>query len=392
MQYFNNNNSCFIEDLVNTFGPNSIPSKLELVPEYSNDFLNCYRDYQPTVKNYMDNDEQASVKEIYIDEPLHYLGDRVGKKVKIEDDCASTDFSIKEEASGVDQTTNTSFCAPILAEETVISKIIPKPNPINLSLSFRKNSLKFCRRLSKSVLLALSNNESPIPANQVLQAVFKLVKTQIATQQLRVRDEDAFVQYHHKLLTKIWGRYKNIFSNYKNNKICLVTFDEWQTVFSAEGFNKELKSVTNGGKELSKLIDFSDKTNDKELFMAYYKSILFAAHRTLINIIIFEELVHDEEFMQKAPNAEDFGLMTNYSWMYRHYNHSKGKFAQECCKRCKICRSSSLPADFAEKLARARVSIQGVKSQCKLLTHINENLGEAEDQIMSMFSALMYGN
>ena len=261
------------------------------------------------------------------------------------------------------------------------------PNSRDRGFSFRKNSLKFCRRLSKSMLGLMSSTE-----NQQSERIFtifgKMIETQVSTQRIAITDRTKFSAVHKKIMTRIWTAYKNIFSNYKNNKICLVTFEEWQLVFSEKGFSKEFQACSKGGRDLASLISFRDLL-DQELFINFYQKMLFIVNKALINLATFQELMHDEDFLQRASNIDDFSLMANYSWIYRHYNHSKGKFAVECCARCKICRSSSLPGDYYEKLSAARDKITNVKFQYALLPHLVSNDDEFEDQVMTIYSILL---
>lgn len=278
--------------------------------------------------------------------------------------CPNIEYNIKEEAS-------VNFNNSKNAEKT--------------GLSFRKNSLKFCRRLCKSLLSLLLNSENK-KTDPIFQVVTKILKTQIMTQRIDVVDKTNLVEYHKKLLGKIWSRYKNIFSNYKNSKICLVTFDEWKLVFSPEGFINEFDMHSNKGQEIAKFLDFRDDL-DQQLFVEFYKKIILTTNKVLINFVIFGELVYDKELIDKVSNIEDFALMTNVGWMYKHYNHSKGKFALECCNKCKICRSSSLRPDYLEQLSLARENIADIKTYFALLPQLRENSDEYEEQIMLIFNA-----
>ena len=234
------------------------------------------------------------------------------------------------------------------------------------------------------VLLASHDNQLH---NTVFKTFSNMLETQVCSQKVAIRDEAEFQKMHRVILAKIWGRYRNIFSNYKNNKICLVTFDEWQRVFSTAGFNKEFNSIPSCEKEIVAAIDIKSDV-DVTLFTDFYKRLLCTFNKFLINLVFYQEMVNDREFTDKTSNAEDFALMMNSPWIYRHYNHSKGKFAGECCNRCKICRSSGLPTNFSDQLAEARKKME-IKVKFEKLIHLNEGSQEIEEQIISAFSTLL---
>lgn len=254
-------------------------------------------------------------------------------------------------------------------------------------LSFRKNSLKFCRRLSKSMLLSLQNEENLLFAS-IFTIFSKIIDTQIATQKAVIIDINAAAELHRRFLMKIWLQFKNIFSNYKNNKICLVTFREWQLVFSKEGFQDQFDMSANAKREITSAIEFQNPL-DYQLFIGFYKNILFTLNKILLNVVIYEELLNDTDFLERNSNAGDFVMLANHPWLYRHYNHCKGKFALECCDRCKVCRATSLPVDYSEQLARIRENIATSKKKYTYLLQFKDNLEEFENQFIMIFSSTL---
>ena len=360
----------------------------------------CFRlSHPPQIRNYMEDGPQLKMMS---DEDLQWCPQNKRIKLSYKTDTplrqnSLEDLSLSRQGSARQAYTAKSSQSPdtldpqLLLKKPAISKetrFLVKQDEAGSghSLSFRKNSLKFCRRLSKSMIILLHNTDNELH-NSVFRVFSQMVKTQACSQRVLIRSTSLFGEMHRAILTKIWSRYRNVFSNYKNNKICLVTFNEWQQVFSIEGFCKEFNSTSTCVKLIKEAVDFKDQ-NDADAFTDFYRRLLFTLSKLLANMVFYREMMNDHEFTQRTSNAEDFALMINSPRIYKHYNHSKGKFALECCNRCKICRSGSLPSNFTEQLTEARKKME-FASKLELLGLLKVGSDKADDEIIALFSTLL---
>ena len=135
---------------------------------------------------------------------------------------------------------------------------------------------------------------------------------------------------------------------------------------TAKGFQTEIKALSEDFKELSTYVVAADPVT-KEAFMGFYCQLMFAVNQIFIFTVLFEDMERDREFRRKVSNLEDFYTMTVDPSLYKNYNHKRGKFALECCNKCKICRSSSVLADFPYQLQQARQELQSRRAFFRLL-------------------------
>lgn len=229
--------------------------------------------------------------------------------------------------------------------------------------SCKKNSLKFCRRISKSLIDMTSSNSTNDLSNTVQKLVVfiqAIVEKQIDLLGGSIRDSKGLERLHLDFVRKVWEKNREILSEKKNNKLSLVNFEEWNKLFSFKGFCDRLEGTSNSFSQLFKLIEMPSEILSKA-FIGFYSKILYTLNVLMLNIVIFLKMFIDKDITKIIPDLDSFVLMTIEPWIYKHYNHTKAKFALECCSACKICRSSLLPKNFMEKLSNVRVRYQAVK-------------------------------
>jgi hypothetical protein len=257
--------------------------------------------------------------------------------------------------------------------ETVLAPIFEfNANKIDVNCFFcmpprrlhrKKDSLKFCRRISKVFLKDFSRS----PLKTKLDNFFaQLVETVCEVTGMGIYDLKLLRCFHLKVFAQAWVNFKDSLSYYKNGKISLVTFNEWIALFSNEGFQKFLLS-SRLLDELPSVIDFNNKSDSlsSQSFLHIYQKMLYLLFKTSIQSIIFMRMYDDDNnknIVDVIPNFEHFVCMTLQPSLYKHYNHSKGRFALECCKRCKICMSPTLPVNYYEILIQARASFASATS------------------------------
>ena len=212
---------------------------------------------------------------------------------------------------------------------------------------FKKNSLKFSRRLCRSALLYL--DKKPF-ISKVVKQLTSITMTQLLILKGIVLDEQKLSDTLRLMLISIWKSQRDTLTYWKNKKISLITVLEWESIFSFNGF---CDRIQNQLPQLYRLLVFED-ANLKEIFTFIFSKIIFTFHKMILNTLLFTEVSMDTDFSKKVTNRQDFMIMVSEPWLYRHYNHTRGKFAIECCGKCKICRSSFVPSDFLDGLSQAR--------------------------------------
>ena len=235
-----------------------------------------------------------------------------------------------------------------------------KPESTN-NINCKKNSLKFCRRINKSLVESLGNKrlEDSSAITEFLSFFQRVLEHLIGLLAGTITDARNLQRSHLELLQKVWEINRNTLSEKKNNKLSLVNFDEWESLFTYKGFCRRLQDITYD--PLLGKATFGDESS-KKAFVGYYSKLLYILNGMILNTVLFTQFFSsNKSFCDGIPDIENFIMMTMEPWLYKHYNHTRAKFALECCRTCKICRSTLLPGDFSEKLAKARSRYQVVK-------------------------------
>lgn len=237
---------------------------------------------------------------------------------------------------------NTEF----FVEERLIQKIECKVRTKPLKI-FKKDSLKFSRRLCRSVLRCLG--QGPFYP-KLIDILSSLTKIQLAFLGGLCLDEQKLSQTLRPVFILLWKGQRETLTYWKNKKISLITVAEWDSIFTFKGFCERIRDIM---KDIQRVLLFTDEI-DKQTFDVIFFRLVFTFHLMIIHTILFTELSQDFEFHTKVRNVKDFLLMATEPWLYKHYNHSSGMFALECCGKCKICRSSLVSRNFLVLLSEAR--------------------------------------
>jgi hypothetical protein len=197
-----------------------------------------------------------------------------------------------------------------------------------------------------------------------------------------VYDTKKLREVNQKVFEQSWINFKDTLSYYKNGKISLVTINEWLTLF--EGYHEFFTRLP----EELQVISFEKRDElSCQTFLRIYRSLLLTQYKVSIQSIIHLGMFNDQSIMEEIPNLEHFACMTLQPSLYRHYNHTKGKFALECCVRCKICMSSTLPADYYETLIQARAQLTRTRIFYASLQSSYSNISEYDIQALFTYWA-----
>ena len=225
----------------------------------------------------------------------------------------------------------------------------------------RKNCLKFCRRLTKYVLTFLKSDDFI----QVLDFAFNTIESVLSVLGFIKYARTSLIQLQKEIHLNLWKTFKHDTGS-ANPKICLVTPDEWESMFSYEGFSKQLRKFTGDFKSIEQCFEFYSQV-ELEIFIRFFVKIQFLVNMIVVNTVIMREMYPLYEFQKLQQVLDDCMIMANVSHLYIHYNHSKGKFALECCGKCKICCSTILPKNFLEQLKNARNYMKEIKEVFSVL-------------------------
>lgn len=252
----------------------------------------------------------------------------------------------------------------------------------DLALPCKKNSLKFYRKLCKLMIKHLSNDEDF--TNRAFILFFSFVNSFITFFKGRVLDDERIRKIQKTIMLQIWKRQREKVSYVNNHKVCLVTPEEWGSVFIQEEFNKQLRLSSNDFKDVLFLI-YWNSIESEQAFTLLYSKIFFILNILLVSAVTYLEMVREPKFMQKMSNFDDFVLMMFQPWLYRFYNHTRGKFAIECCGKCKICKSYALPINFLERLNWSRYYFEQIKTYYESFKSCNLN-NLTKDKLTLMFA------
>lgn len=265
-----------------------------------------------------------------------------------------------------------------IMEEYPLPLRMNRPRPKSTS---KKGSLKFCRRLCKSIVPLLEREAFSM---RIFAYFGTLMSNFLGHLDAKLMNRDRFNAVSRLIFHRIWKKHRELLACTHNNKICLVTPNEWDSFFGSDGFESALSKDSQGEQEILHLIEFRHEL-DKQVFKILFAKALFILNVVFINTIIFCEMNKDEKFLKSVPNYEAFAMMVNEPWLCKHFNHAKEKFALECCNKCKICRSGAIPPDFLFRLQKAREKLNGVQNFYARLDQTNI-LDINEEQVIALFT------
>ena len=253
-----------------------------------------------------------------------------------------------------------------------------------MALPCKKNSLKFCRKLCKIMLKQLNNQDNEFASKSFI-LLYSIINNLVTLFKGTVLDDERLRVIQRGILINIWKKHREQVCYMKNQKVCLVTPGEWESFFSADKFANHLRTHTNNFKDILFLINLNT-IECEQAFILLYCKVFFTLNMLFIHTFLYLEIERDSKFKDKISNFDDFALMALQPWLCRYYNHTRGRFAKECCGKCKICRCYSIPANFLERLGWARLYHQQVKNQySEIKTRKTNSLNKEEITLMFLF-------
>lgn len=217
---------------------------------------------------------------------------------------------------------------------------------------YSRDSLKFCRKVTKlieqQILLRSDLFQKMIGFNTTILQTFLHtlgIQQQIDPSDLNTLQIDCILS--------VWKKFSDVLSYRKNNKICLVKEEHWNLVFEKKTFTEITNSalsellMTRRGKNLQILLN--DTT-----FCEILSRMLYSTNKILTIISVLRDNSAKGEYIRGLATADNFILLVMMPELFKYYNHRGGKFALECCGKCKVCCSRAIPNDFGISLQQAR--------------------------------------
>ena len=245
----------------------------------------------------------------------------------------------------------------------------------------KRDSIKFLRKIFKIGVQQLKLASFPTAHFEYFIDALILV---IKGFDIKINDTNSFVNQNKEIFRKIWSEFKGLLSFRKNPKLSLLTSEEWESFFTKKGFEQRLSQNTENFAQLMKSVTLPTQ-EDRWLFLSLYCKLAFILNTVLVQSIIYIELPNDGNFLGSIKPINELILLTQTPSLYKHFNHSKGKFANECCNRCKICCSATVPKNFKEILKSARENQKKIELHFKSLK-TQESMIVSKEVIGHIFS------
>lgn len=218
-----------------------------------------------------------------------------------------------------------------------------------------KECLKFSRRLVKTMLKQFSAETSF--TKSFLKVSAQVLNSILAVFGLEEIDTRSLVKDQMVIIKSVWEDLKNCLSYHKNKKICIVKAEYWANLFS-------LKIFTENTQEAIKKLDGSQL---QQILVRYetifnsFSQILFAVNQLMtLTFILRDGSEKGGQFMRSIETLENLLVLMIDGSLFEFYNHRSGKFASECCGRCKICQAKSVPWNFQTLLLEARRKLNSI--------------------------------
>mgnify|MGYP000930226470 FL=1 len=238
----------------------------------------------------------------------------------------------------------------------------PKEESGSAKGNHSRDCLKFCRKLS-SLLQERLTLPTPLMSS-ILAFNSDLLVTLLSNLELPSLNSDDITTIQIWCLRTLWGKFRDILSYSKNKKICLVKQEHWNLLFDKKTCIETLKDISK---------KFSDECKDFEgrafearkviedaSFCEILAQVLFCSNKLLVMMVILKDPSEKGVSLRELKTIDNFFLMIQKADYLSYYNHSSGKFALECCGKCKVCKAKSVPEDFGHGLIDARQKTRSI--------------------------------
>lgn len=269
---------------------------------------------------------------------------------------------------GDGSTENPFLATPSKLSDPMLANLIDIEIPSTKSTTNRKRDcLKFCRGLSYIVLRHL------IEKSKFIQRLVRLnaeaLETLIPLLDLASVSIYELEILQFQVLLQIWSDFKELLSYRRNKKICLVTQEYWDLVFDKTTCVDACQKIFCSFKETTKSSAMEMLLKD-EAFTTILAKLLYCTSKIFALIATLKDNSERGMDIRNLETIDNFIVLMIYPNYFGLYNHRAGKFASECCNKCKICCGKKVPWDFQNILGGSRIR---TRQLIKELTDIIEN-------------------
>lgn len=229
-----------------------------------------------------------------------------------------------------------------------------------------KDCLKFCRKISTLVMNHLKVRSDLIV--DILRFNAEVINCLLYLFDIENVDLNHLIDIQAECLLDIWDRFKEHMSYSKNKKICIVKQEYWDLIFEKTACIEELKKTFDEINETLKSLAGGKKTLlDDNNFCNLLAPMLYCTNKLITLIVLTMDSSERAFTVRSLATFDNFEVLIIFPQLFKHYNHRRGKFARECCRKCKICGSRTLPTNFLETLKESRHQTMQILSYVKKL-------------------------
>jgi len=249
------------------------------------------------------------------------------------------------------------------ASKTPDLKLSEGSDPDDSKKNHSKDCLTFSRKLSGIVLAQLTSNTHNIYL-EIIRLNSNALVSLLRLLDLEEVEAGELDKLQIEVILQTWTRFKDLMTYRKNKKICIVKQEYWDLVFDRTVITEEFQKL------FAKIIESSGMSSlaiilKNEAFNSIFSRLLYAANKLMALIAILNDNTQRGLRLRDLETAENFLVLILFPQFFRNYNHRGGKFALECCDKCKICCSKAVPKDFSDLLRDARQQTAQIVTEVK---------------------------
>ena len=214
-----------------------------------------------------------------------------------------------------------------------------------------KGCLTFCRKFSGLVINHLKAMSDLVES--ILKFNAEVMISLLYFLDFEKVDTSHLIELQAGCLMMIWRLFKENVTYSKNKKICIVKQEYWDIIFEKTTCNENFKKIIEEMKGSCKEPTLKSLLGDAT-FCSLLAQMLYYTNKLIALILLLTDSTKKAAIVRALPTLNNFIVLIVFPQHFRFYNHRGGKFALECCGKCKICRSKTLPKDFLVVLEGAR--------------------------------------
>lgn len=260
----------------------------------------------------------------------------------------------------------------------------PTADSLPLTGDHSKDCLKFCRKISRVLIKIIKPRESP--AKELIEYNSMIMHCILGFLDIKDIEKQLLDELQYDCLLEAWTRFKDFMSYSKNKKICIVKSEHWNLIFAKKPSMEYFKTIV---KELAQRYDnqivVATILRDP-IFLETFTRMLYSANYMLTFVCIMKDNSPRGIDLRNLQTLNNFIVLMLQPELFPYYNNKRGKFALECCGKCKVCCSRELPKDFLQLLNEARRQSEILRWHILQIMEAHQNIGYAESVMEFAYS------